>query len=57
MAVWFDESMLGFCLPDGVFESLPSDLLELQMAQPEGPERLANTVSVLKRGPVASHLD
>ena len=57
MAVFFDESMLGFRLPDGVFDSLPSDLLELQMAQPEGPERLANTVSVLKRGPVASRLD
>ncbi len=57
MTVFFDESMLGFRIPDGVFDSLPSDLLDVQMAQPEGPERLANTVSVLKRGPAASYLD
>ena len=57
MTVFFDESMLGFRIPDGVFDSLPSDLLDVQMAQPERPERLANTVSVLKRGPAASYLD
>ncbi|MGI9407044.1 MAG: class II histone deacetylase [Hyphomicrobiaceae bacterium] len=57
MPVFFHESMLDFRIPDGVFDGLPSELLDIQMAQPERPERLANTVSILKRGPVASHLD
>ena len=57
MKVFYDEAMAGYCPPPGMFDAEPSDLLDIQMAQPERPERLINTASVLKRGPVASHLD
>ena len=57
MTVFFDDTVLSQRIPDGFFDSYPSDLFEVQMAQPEGPERIANTASVLKNGPLATQLD
>ena len=57
MPVYFHERMLDFRVPAGMFDGLPSDLLDIQMAQPERPERIANTVSVLKRGPLGERMD
>ncbi|MDH3377310.1 MAG: hypothetical protein OEQ39_10150 [Gammaproteobacteria bacterium] len=48
--------MLLHRIPDGVFDSLPSPLLEKQIEQPEGPDRIINTVSVLRRGPLSQRL-
>ena len=56
MSVFFHRAALSFRIPDGVFDGLPSELLDIQMPQPERPERIANTVSILKRGSLVPHL-
>ena len=57
MKIIYHEAMTAYCPPPGMFDAAPSDLLDIQMTQPERPEKLANTASVLKRGPVGKHLD
>ena len=57
MTVFFPRRTLDFRAPDGVFEAPPSELLEVQITAPEGPERIANTASMLARGPAAERLD
>ncbi len=56
-AVFFDKRMLAYRIPAGVFDSEPSALLEHQIPQPENPERIDNTRSVLERCPIAARLD
>ena len=57
MKVFYHPTMLNYCPPSGMFDATPSDLLDIQMTQPERPERLLNTVSTLQKGPVAAYLD
>ncbi|MDA9008860.1 hypothetical protein N9K16_02750 [Alphaproteobacteria bacterium] len=57
MKIIYHEAMTAYCPPPGMFDAEPSDLLDIQMTQPESHEKLANTASVLKRGPVGMHLD
>ncbi len=40
----------------GVFEGRPSDLLAIQEKHPEGPNRIVNMLSILKRGPLAKSI-
>jgi acetoin utilization deacetylase AcuC-like enzyme len=56
MKIFYDEKMLLHRIPDGIFDSYPSPLLEKQIEQPEGADRIINTVSVLKRGPLGNRL-
>lgn len=52
---WHDDVLFhdtGF----GVFEAPPSPLLTVEMAHPEGSDRIRNMKSILQRGPVAPHL-
>lgn len=56
MTVFFHEDMLSYRIPDGVFEAPPSELLDQQSTQPEGPERILNTCAVLQRSPLADLL-
>jgi acetoin utilization deacetylase AcuC-like enzyme len=56
MKIFYDERMLLHRIPDGMFDSCPSPLLEKQIEQPEGADRIINTVSVLKRGPLGNRL-
>ncbi len=56
MKVFFHEEMLAYRAPDGVFEAPPSDLLELQTPHAEGPDRIANMHSILKRSPLSGNL-
>ncbi len=56
MKIFYDERMLLHRIPDGIFDSFPSPLLEKQIEQPEGADRIINTVSVLKRGPLGNRL-
>jgi acetoin utilization deacetylase AcuC-like enzyme len=56
MKIIYDERMLLHRIPDGIFDSFPSSLLEKQIEQPEGADRIINTVSVLKRCPLENRL-
>ncbi len=56
MKIFYDERMLLHRIPDGILDSFPSALLEKQIEQPEGADRIINTVSVLKRGPLGDRL-
>jgi len=40
----------------GVFEAVGSDLLTVREKHPEGTDRISNMLSILKRGPLSSHL-
>lgn len=51
--VFFHEDVLSMRCPDGLFEKAASPLLAYQMPFAEGPERIANIVSILKRAPSA----
>jgi acetoin utilization deacetylase AcuC-like enzyme len=57
MSVFFDERVLEYRIPAGMFDALPSTLLAHQMPQPENSERIDNTRSVLQRGPLRTRLD
>ena len=56
MKNYYDERMLLHKMPSGIFSSLPSPLLEKQIEHPEATDQILNTVSVLKRGPLANQL-
>jgi len=56
MKIFYDVRMLLHRIPDGVFDSFPSPLLEKQIEQPEGADRIINTVSVLKKSPLSDRL-
>jgi acetoin utilization deacetylase AcuC-like enzyme len=56
MRIFYDERVLLHRVPAGVFDSFPSPLLEKQIEQPEAADRIINTVSVLKRSPLADRL-
>lgn len=49
MEIFFHKEFLSYKIPAGIFDSRPSPYLEKQIAQPEGPERILNTGSVLQR--------
>jgi len=55
--VFWHQDCLSHDTGAGVFEGVPSPLLDIQMPHPEGPDRLVNMRSVLQRGPVAPLLD
>ncbi len=56
MKIYYTSEVLGYQLPAGLFDSYPSPLLDKQIDQPEGPDRIRNTVSVLKNSPLADDL-
>lgn len=56
MKIFYDQRILSHRIPDGIFDSLPSPLLEKQIEQPESADRIINTVSVLKRCPLGNRL-
>lgn len=57
LAVFFDEAVLRVRGPDGLFDQLPSPLLDHQLPFVEGPERIANIRAILQRGPLSGHID
>jgi acetoin utilization deacetylase AcuC-like enzyme len=57
IAVFHDARTLGYRMPAGIFDHYASPLLAHQIEQPENPERIANTCSVLAEGPLAERLD
>ena len=44
MKIFYDERMLLHRIPDVIFDSLPSSLLEKQIELPEGADRIINIV-------------
>ena len=56
-AVFFHEDCLAYRAPPGMFDSLPSPHLDLQIEQPEGPERILNTRAVLQNSDLAGELE
>ncbi len=57
LAVFFDDAVLAVRTPDGLFDQVPSPLLDHQLPSVEGPDRIANIRSILKRGPMAGDID
>lgn len=57
LAVFFDDAVLAVRTPDGLFDQAPSPLLDYQLPSVEGPDRIANIRSILKRGPMAGDID
>jgi len=57
LAVFWHDDVLTHDTGEGVFESIPSPLLDTQSPHPEGAERLRNMRAVLQRGPAAARLD
>jgi len=57
LAVFWHDDVLVHDTGEGVFESIPSPLLDTQSPHPEGPERLRNMRAVLQRGPAKDHID
>ena len=57
MKIYYDPKVLDYELPKGIFDSFPSPLLDQQMDQPEGPDRIRNTVSALRNGPLSDLLE
>lgn len=57
MAVFYDERVLDHDTGHGFFEVQASPYLEVAERHPENGERLRNMISVLRRGPIADHLD
>ena len=48
MSIFYNDKMLEYKAPPGMFDSTPSAYLERQIDQPEGSDRICNTVSVLQ---------
>ena len=57
LVVFFDDTVLAVRTPDGLFDQVPSPLLDHQLPSMEGPDRIANIRSILKRGPMAGDID
>ncbi|MCY3769271.1 MAG: hypothetical protein OXG56_07910 [Gammaproteobacteria bacterium] len=57
LSVFYHSDFLQYRIPAGVFDGEPSDYLDLQIDQPEGPERIRNTKGVLERTAVSGQLE
>ncbi len=56
MDVFWHDDVLFHDTGFGFFEVPENPLLSVQIAHPEGPDRIRNMKSVLQRGPIAPHL-
>lgn len=56
MDVFWNDDVLFHDTGFGFFEAPESPMLSVQIAHPEGPDRIRNMKSVLQRGPVAERL-
>lgn len=56
MDVFWHDDVLFHDTGFGFFEAPENPLLSVQIAHPEGPDRIRNMKSVLQRGPIASRL-
>ncbi len=57
LSVFYHPDFLKYRVPAGVFDGEPSGYLDLQIDQPEGPERIRNTKGVLERTALSSQLE
>lgn len=57
MDIFYDSKFLEYQIPAGLFDGTPSPYLDIQIGQPEGPERIQNTVSVLKHSQLDSRIN
>jgi len=56
LAVFWHDAVLEHDTGVGVWETTPSDLIEVDELHPENAERLRNMRSILERGPLAGDL-
>ncbi len=56
LAAFWHPAVLDHDTGRGAFDRVASDLLEVEEAHVEGPDRLRNMLSILKRGPLAAAL-
>jgi len=57
MNIFYNDEMLNYHAPPGIFDNKPSSYLERQIDQPEGSDRICNTVSVLQNSTLNDRLN